>query len=191
MARKPTTAARMSQAMRHPFSPYLSMMKGTSSATRTRPTEAPVAAVPVATPRRRCENHRAIMVCAGMFEPAAPTPERKRPAERHRVPDGEPGDDHADAGQQQSAGHHPPRTEARRERASDDGHDHVAGQVGRGQGAGLGVRQTEAVLHRRQDGGVAEPGQAERTEHDEQGHGQDRPSIAGAWACLRFHVALS
>ena len=79
MARKPTTTARMSQAMRHPFSPYLSMMKGTSRATTTRPTEAPVEAVPVATPRRRCENHRASMVCAGMFAAAAPAPERKRP----------------------------------------------------------------------------------------------------------------
>ena len=56
-----TTAARMNQAIRQPFSPYVLMMKGTSGPTTTSPIEAPVAVVPVAIPRRRWENHRPIM----------------------------------------------------------------------------------------------------------------------------------
>ena len=45
-----------------------------------RPTLDPPTAAPVANPRRRAPNHAETSAMAGTFDPAPPTPARKRPS---------------------------------------------------------------------------------------------------------------
>ncbi len=78
-------AASTYQDMRHPDSPKLATIQGTSGPATISPIEAPDPTVPVARPRRRRENHCPIMACAGMLAMAVPKPASSRPNKAVRM----------------------------------------------------------------------------------------------------------
>ena len=85
----------------------------------------------------------------------------------------EPGQHHPQRRHEQRHGDHHARAVPRSQEAGEHRREHVTDQVPRLQFARLGVGQREAVLHRRQDAGVAEPRQTQRAEngqHDQRQH---------------------
>ena len=68
---------------------------------------------------------------------------------------------------QKPDGNHPVMTEMRGKKTADKGKDQIPDEIARCHCAGLGVGKAKVLLHRRQNHGVAESGETQSAEDDE------------------------